>query len=92
MLPEEDRVLSISGDCQLQHRPRWGFSEWFVKTIVENCQGAGAPLTELGLAFYLGHHQQLLEEGKTFTAKSIREADGRWDLGTLGLSPWGGTS
>lgn len=89
VLPEEDCVLSISGDCQLQHRARWGFSEWFVKTIVEKCQGTGAPLTELGLAFYLGRHQQLMEEGKTFAAKSIREADRSRELGTLGLSPWG---
>lgn len=89
VLPEEDRVLSISGDCQLQHRARGGFSEWFMKTTVENCQGAGAPLTESGLAFYLGRQQQLLEEGKIFAAKSIREADRRREFGTLGLSPWG---
>lgn len=83
VLPEEDGVLSISGDCQLQHRARGGFSEWLVKTIVEDCQGAGAPLTESGLASYLGHHQQLLEEGKSLLQRASGRltadgSSGRW--------------
>lgn len=36
--PEEDRVLRVAGDRRPQQRARSGFWDWFIKTIVEDCQ------------------------------------------------------